>query len=603
MLDYNWGGQTSSAVNYGGHDLPVVIQDFGGHSLQGGHGVVHQLLDLEYEANPQDFGVGNVVSHMDSAALENAAAANADKARFSGLMEVMEDFYSFTHALTALPDLQAYFNISPDENPFSGGPSRADVRRFLSPAHLESPGVPLVLGLADMTLENPPRVVDMNNRGSVITPAILIEMFRCKDSFEPAERFHVRKNIVACLTALADFQRARQAAENIDTHPLNHAVQKCRLNSCAKYQYSQGSVGALRSEADHQAHVHELAQRTLARVQQAARIEPNSALFSQHGLQRPGKRETVALAQNLQSGDDKGIPKKLSRLTLEQMADLVVEVNAEWRLPLKSAISGALADYLSVPITDMSAEKIDSTMHAVVDWACGGITPMPDVAEILGCIPSIGRTSTLELDSKTGNVVEVELKHAQNFLLPSAMAKALKAHNAELEKPVASLIRNQQFYACLYQRGRSLNTALNLHEMFLRCSNPANRNMAFQTLPQFNHPSYSVRCSSGLYVNVNIPARPSLECREGETVRIAYIDKLWSLFRVIVADALEERLAGKLVKDDVFMHEHDPEIRRAMADNILDGCVPETFGGAGGNLTGMARNIVINAAIDRAGGL
>jgi len=239
----------------------------------------------------------------------------------------------------------------------------------------------------------------------------------------------------------------------------------------------------------------------------------------------------------------------------------------------------------------------------VVDWACGGSSPLPDISDVLACIPSIGRKTTLEMDPKTGTVAEVALKNGQDFLLPSAIAKALKAQQTNLEKPVADLIRNQSFYSCLYKSGRKLATALNLHGMYLQCSNPANRTMAFQTVPQFNHPSYSVRCSSGLYVNVNQPARPLLECREGEPLRLAYIDRLWSLFRVIVADALEDRLAVKLVQDERFRSEQDPERKRAMAGAILDTCVPETFSGAGGNLTGMARNIVIGAAIERVGAL
>ena len=603
MLGYNWGGSTSTPVNYGGHDLPVINQNFGGHSVPGGHGAVDQLLDLQSDVLPQDFGVGNMASHVDSVALENAAAANADKANFSRLVEVMEDFYSFDHALTALPELRAYFHIASDGPPPLGGPSLLDVRRFLSPAQLENPGAPLVLGLADLTLENPPRAVDHTNRSSVVTPAILIEMFRCKDSFEPAERFHIRKNLVACLTALADFQRGNQTAENVNTRLLIHTVQQCRLDSCAQYQSSQVSFGMVRSEADQRAHVEELARRTLARVQQSSNVEMNAGLFAQHGLQRPGSPQAASLVDQLQNSADAGVPGKLSRLTLDQLADLVVEVNAEWRLPLKSAIGGALADYLSVPLKDMPAAKIDSTMHAVVDWACGGPGPLPDIADLLACIPSIGRKTTLEMDRQTGRAVEVALKHGQNFLLPSAIAKALKAQQSNLEKPVADLIRNQNFYSCLYKSGRNLHSALNLHGMYLQCSNPANRNMAFQTVPQFNHPSYAVRCSSGLYVNVNQPARPLLECREGESLRLAYIDRLWSLFRVIVADALEDRLALKLVPDERFRSEQDPEIKRAMAGAVLDTCIPETFGGAGGNITGMARNIVISAAIERVAAL
>lgn len=601
MLGYNWGGTTSTAVNYGGHDLPVINQNFGGHSVPGGNGAADQLLDLETDVLPQDFGIGSMASHVDSGALENATAAKEDKAYFSRLTAVMEDFYSFDHAMTALPALRTYFNIPSDGPPPSGGPGLMDVRRFLSPAQLENQGLPMVLGLDDQTLESPPKPVNHGNRSSVITPAVLIEMFERKDAFEPSERFHIRKNIVACLTALADFQRGKHAGQSVNTDRLIHAVQECRLNCCAQYQFSQATLGSVRSEADQQAHVRELAQRTLARVQQASNVELNAGLFDQYGLQRPGNIQAKNFVQVLQHGPDALIPGRLSRLTLDQLADLVVEVNAGWRLPVKAAMGGALADYLSVPLRDIPAAKIDSTMHAVVDWACGGASPLPDIADILPCIPCIGRKTTLEMDRKTSTVAEVALKNGQNFLLPSAIAKALKAQQVNLEKPVADLIRNQSFYSCVYRRGKNLKTALNLHGMYLQCSNPANHNMAFQTAPQFNHPSYAVRCARGLYVNVNQPARPLLECREGETLRLTYIDRLWSLFRVIVADALEARLAEKLAQDDRFMNEDDPEARRTLAGTILDTCVPETFGGAGGNLTGMARNIVINAAIERAG--
>jgi hypothetical protein len=56
----------------------------------------------------------------------------------------------------------------------------------------------------------------------------------------------------------------------------------------------------------------------------------------------------------------------------------------------------------------------------------------------------------------------------------------------------------------------------------------------------------------------------------------------------------------KLQENQAFLSESNPEKQRAIASDILDGCPSETFGGAAGNLTGITRNILINAAIEAA---
>jgi hypothetical protein len=596
----NFGADQPVVMNYGGQDTAVPLQNFDGHDTQNGHGAIGQLLDLKSDGFHQNFGSADESMDFDIPVQNDAAAEKADRLKFEQLLEVLSDLYSFENALQAVPAMKAYFGIvAPADETTS--PPFDKVKNFLNPTSLgKNQDGGLVLGLPALTLENPPKSVDENNRHLVITPAILMDAFCAKDIFERAERYHVRQNIMVCLTALAELQRHQNDPSKIDTRALILQVQQCRLKSSVDYEYGREAGSAVLDASDKAAHVKELTRRTLARLQQGVHLAYATPDFESLGLQSPGNAKTLILVNDLAVAGDAKYSGKLARLTLDQMADLVVEISPDWRLPMKTAIADAVADYLGVVMRDVTPAEINQTRGALLDWANGRRRVPPDIKLVLACIPSICRETVLQMDPLTKEVKEHPLKYAQDLFLPSAVAKAIKACSSSLESPVAVFIKNRKFYEEIYIAGKTLSTSLNLHGMYLQCSNPGNNNLAFQTPAQFNHRVYATRCSSGLYVNVTDRDNPQLECRENAGLRLNYIDKLWSLFRVIVMDEVGKNLALKLPENQAFMSESDPEKRRNIASDILDRCVVQTFGDAAGNLTGITRNILVNAAIDAA---